>query len=447
MTATPLDEHPFLERPHRTLLGMAMPVLFGILAEPATGLVDTWFVKEHGGEQGLAALGIGVTVVTGSLWLFNFLGVSGQTEVSRALGSGQRDRLKDLVAATLGLATVLGAIAGLFLWGFAGSIADWFTNDPATRQDVVDYLRIRAWGAPAVLWMGAGAGLLRGFQDMRRPMVLALLANALNVGLDAVLVPRFGLNGAAQATAIAQGLCGVATVWLLFRLVGGVGVIRAADLRPLSAVGRDMFLRTGSLQVFLLVSTRSANDLGSTEGAVHQVVRSIWMLTAVGLDAWAYATQSLCGLFRGAGRLDLARRAATVGVVQSLIVGFLISAGMAVAADAVVQSFAPDESGPEFAVLFGTAWWIALASQPLNAVSFGTDGVHWAMGDYAWLRTGMVIATVLGVGALWLGGGSSLDGVWIVTALWIASRAAFGLLRIWPGVGKAPLRQSRSIVT
>jgi hypothetical protein len=35
----------------------------------------------------------------------------------------------------------------------------------------------------------------------------------------------------------------------------------------------------------------------------------------------------------------------------------------------------------------------------------------------------------------------SLEGVWILTGAWIAIRAAFGGLRVWPGIGAAPLRQ------
>jgi hypothetical protein len=30
--------------------------------------------------------------------------------------------------------------------------------------------------------------------------------------------------------------------------------------------------------------------------------------------------------------------------------------------------------------------------------------------------------------------------VWLVTAGWIAVRAVFGVARIWPGIGAAPLR-------
>ena len=34
----------------------------------------------------------------------------------------------------------------------------------------------------------------------------------------------------------------------------------------------------------------------------------------------------------------------------------------------------------------------------------------------------------------------TFTGVWLVSAAWTTVRAGFGLARIWPGIGAAPLR-------
>ena len=57
--------HPFRTRPHRTLLGLALPVLGSLVAEPVTGLVDTAFVARLGAGP-LAALGVGAIVLSGA---------------------------------------------------------------------------------------------------------------------------------------------------------------------------------------------------------------------------------------------------------------------------------------------------------------------------------------------------------------------------------------------
>ena len=57
------SDHPFLVRPHRTLLGLMLPVLLSLVAEPLTGLVDTAFIARLGAAP-LAALGVGTMALS-----------------------------------------------------------------------------------------------------------------------------------------------------------------------------------------------------------------------------------------------------------------------------------------------------------------------------------------------------------------------------------------------
>ena len=71
-----------------------------------------------------------------------------------------------------------------------------------------------------------------------------------------------------------------------------------------------------------------------------------------------------------------------------------------------------------------------------------TDGIHWGTRDYRYLRNAMLTATGVGLALLWalpLVGEESLTGVWGVTGVWISLRAGFGVARVWPGIGTAPL--------
>ena len=93
--------------------------------------------------------------------------------------------------------------------------------------------------------------------------------------------------------------------------------------------------------------------------------------------------------------------------------------------------------------IFGTSWLIAALAQPINALSFVTDGIHWGTRDYRYLRNAMLGASGLGALGLLLVDGSdspSLELVWLVTTGWVAFRAFFGTVRVWPGIGAAPLR-------
>ena len=56
-TALKSDDHPFQNAPHKTLVTFSIPVLFSLVAEPLTGLVDTAFIARLGSSP-MAALGV-----------------------------------------------------------------------------------------------------------------------------------------------------------------------------------------------------------------------------------------------------------------------------------------------------------------------------------------------------------------------------------------------------
>ena len=98
---------------------------------------------------------------------------------------------------------------------------------------------------------------------------------------------------------------------------------------------------------------------------------------------------------------------------------------------------------PSAYVVFGPAWITVAFMQPVGALSFATDGIHWGTGDFRYLRNAMIVASLICGVAVYLievlQPAHVLVFIWLATALWTLIRAGFGLVRIWPGVGRAPL--------
>jgi MATE family multidrug resistance protein len=438
--------HPFIARPHYTLVALSLPVLVSLVAEPLTGLVDTAFVAALGAAP-LAGLGASVTLISAILWIFNFLGIGTQTEVARSLGSGDLSRGRDDAALAVGLGLGLGVALAALGWPLADRLATAMGTHGTTAEGAATYLRIRLLGGPAVLMSMAAFGALRGVQDMRTPLWIALGTNAMNVVLDAVLIfgagpfPRLELAGAAWASTASQWVGAVWAIAAAARRLGRPGALRWQDAFGLLAVGRDLFFRTGLLMVFLVLATRAANRLGTDSGAAHQVVRQVWAFTAFGLDAYAAASQSLVGYFLSAARVDLVRQVARISCLWSIGSGCVLALAMIALTSWVSDTWVPDSARS----VFLAAWWVAALSQPVNALSFATDGVHWGASDYGYLRNAMFVATVVGAVALWRLGDpntGSLAGVWFATVVWIALRAGLGFVRIWPGTSDSPLAKA-----
>lgn len=435
--------HAFVRKPNVTLITMALPVLFALIAEPLTGLVDTAFVASLG-DVPLAALGVGTTALSALFWAFNFLEIGTQTEVANALGRDDSSRARQVSSVALLLALLIGSVLSAITAAGAPLIAHALGAGGAVHEAATVYIRIRAFGAPAILIVLSAFGILRGIQQMRAPLWIALGLNLLNLVLDAALIfgfgplPALGVAGAALASVSAQW-CGAAiAVLLVARRLGLARRVSFVDAGALVRVGGDLFVRTGLLTTFMVLTTRAATQIGSEAGAAHQVIRQIWILSALCLDAFAVTGQSLVGYFAGARWLAQARRVAGYVCGWSLAIGIMLGGAMILSQQLLMQLVVP----PSAHAIFVATWFIAALVQPLNSLTFATDGIHWGTGDFRYLRNVMIVATGIGAVLIFMidvTQPGALVWVWIVTGIWSSIRTIFGVLRVWPGIGAAPL--------
>jgi MATE family multidrug resistance protein len=253
-------------------------VLLSLVAEPLTGVADTAFVARLGAAP-LAGLGVAAVLVSSVLWVFNFLGIGTQTQVARALGTGDRATARDANGLALALAAGIGVGLALVSWPLIDPAANFMSDEPAVRSASVVYLEIRLLGVPATLIVMVAFGAFRGMQDMRTPLWIAAASNAANVALDPVLIfglgpaPALGVAGAAWATTASQWAAAAWSLLAIQRRLGLPSRIHPRAAGALLVVGRDLFLRTGTLLLFLVLATRVATRIGSEAGAAHQAIR------------------------------------------------------------------------------------------------------------------------------------------------------------------------------
>jgi MATE family multidrug resistance protein len=438
------DQHPFLTRPHRTLVFLSLPVLVASVAEPITGLVDSAYLAQLGSVP-LAALGIGTMVLSTFFWVFAFLAIGGQTEVSQNLGRQNHAEALRVSSLAIILSTLFGV--GLLVLGIplADAIAGLMGAVGEVRVDTAVYIQTRLLGGPAVLILLTGSGILRGMQDMRTPLLIALVVNISNIILDPLMIfgwqfiPAMGVAGAGYATTISQW---IGALWILLeirRRLGWTWVFNVREALQLMAVGRDLFIRTGLLTAYLLVLTRISNQISVEAGAAHTVIRQLWLFVAFVVEAFGVSAQSLVGYFIGAQMIPVARRVAVYAAGWSFSAGVALAITMLLTTSFVTSAFLPAAA----VSVFIPAWIVAALVQPVNALAFTTDGIHWGTGDYRYLRDTMLLATII-AGALLLQvdvkGENAFMWAWAATAFWMTLRAIVGVIRIWPGIGRSPLR-------
>jgi len=435
----------FQTNPHRTLLALSLPVLISMTAEPITALVDTAFISSLGAVP-LAALGVGTTALSSLFWIFNFLGIGTQTEVAQIYGKGRAEQAGKIASLALVLSTAIGLLLILLIAPLSGWLAEFLGASGAVKVDAVSYMQIRLFGAPAVLLMMVVFGALRGLQDMRTPLWIALGVNVLNLILDWLLIfgngpfPSMGVAGSALASTLSQWLGALAGIGFTAAKLGLTRTFDFRDATKLLRVGSDLFVRTALLNLFLAFTTRAANNIGSDAGAAHQVIRQVYVFTSLALDAYATTVQSLVGYFIGLGSVRWAKQVVKIGVQWSIGTGIVLGGLMWWGREEVISLLVPVTS----IRVFLPAWAASAFSQPVSSLAFLTDGAHWGTGDYQFLRNAMIVATAIGMGGIWLintNWAEALFWVWAVTGIWVGIRATFGLLRVWPGIGSSIFRE------
>ncbi|GAA2476259.1 MATE family efflux transporter [Streptomyces thermolineatus] len=414
-------------RHDREILALALPAFGALVAEPLFVLVDSAVVGHLGTPQ-LAGLGVAAALLTSAVNVFVFLAYATTAAVARRLGAG------DLAAALrqgidgIWLAVLLGALVLAAALPLAPPLVELFGASATAAPHAVTYLRVSALGVPAMLVVLAATGVLRGLQNTRTPLVVAVAGFGANAVLNVALVYGAGLGiaGSAWGTVLAQWGMAAAYLTVVVRGARRHGVPLRPDapgIRASATAGVPLLVRTLSLRAVLMIATAVAARLGDADVAAHQVVLGLWSLLAFALDAIAIAGQAIIGRHLGAddaeGARDACRRMVRWGVVSGAVLGVLL----ALARPAVVPLFTSDAAVR--AELMPALLVVALV-QPVSGVVFVLDGVLMGAGDGPFLAGAMLVTLVAfapaALAVLALGGG--LTALWWAMGLFMLVRMA-----------------------
>ncbi len=404
---------------------LAIPALGALVAEPLYVLADTAVVGNIGTTE-LAGLAVASSALLSGYAIFIFLAYGTTAAVSRLLGAGREDDAATQAVQGLWLAVGIGLIVGTAVATLAGPIVGALGAEGAVRTNAEVYLRISALGIPAQLLTFAGTGYLRGLQDTRTPLVVAVAAAVGNLVLEVVLISGlgFGIGASALATVAAQVLTAAVYVFMIGRAVARRGLSwhpSAASIRALGRTGGDLLVRTIALRGALTLTTAVAARIGTTEVAAHEIAFAVMSLFALALDAIAIAGQALIGRYLGADDPATARAAGRrmleIGVGAGIVSALVVLS---------VQPFLPElfSNDDEVVALAGfLLLWVA-ALQPVNALAFVLDGLLIGAGDMRFLAAAMVgaLGCIVPVAAavLWLDLG--VGWVWAGVGVLMASR-------------------------
>jgi MATE family multidrug resistance protein len=407
--------------------GIAWPAILSNISIPLLGLVDAAILGHLGSTQYLGAVAIGSALLSFLYWGFSFLRMGTTGLVARAMGAGNPDQAMLVLAQSAVLALGLSLMVILFhpLWlglGFA-----LMSPQPDLQPLAGSYASIRIFSAPAVLLTYAIVGWFIGRQNTRWPMLIVIVTNSANIGLDFLFIVGLGLHsdGAAMATVVAEYLgCAIAVLTVYRQLPSLPGREFFMRLRDVSAYkqllksNRDLFLRTMALLFSFAFFTAMGDKLGSDVLAANALLLHLLMLAAYGMDGFAFAAEGLAGTRLGARDLPgfylTVRRCALWTAVAAGVMSLALYI-------AHTPLFALLTDIDEIQQLLGRYYlWLVLL--PLVAApSYLLDGVFIGSAETRYMMTTMLLSVLLVYLPVWY-----LTRDWGNHGLWLAFTAFNG---------------------
>ena len=422
-----------MRRAHdREILRLAVPAFLALAAEPLFLLSDAAIIG-HLGTTELAGLGIAAVVLQTAVGLCVFLAYGTTASVARHLGAGDTRGALAQGVDGIWLAVLIGALTTLL----GVSLTDWlvgvFDAGPQVAEQATTYLRIAFLGTTPLLVMLAATGVLRGLQDTRTPLYVAVGGNALNIVLNLVLVYGLdlGIAGSALGSVLAQVASAGALVWVVVAAARREGAPLRPDrpgIRAAARAGVPLVVRTLTLRAALLVTTYAVTVGALTTSdqtvdlATHQLAFTLWTFLAFVLDAIAIAAQALTGRYLGAGDIAGTRAVTDRMIRWGIWSGVVTGVCLAAASPLLGPLFTGDPAVHDRLV---GVLLVAALGQPMAGVVFVLDGVLIGAGDGRYLAWGGVLTlvvyapAVLGVAA----GGGGLLLIWVMfTAVFMGAR-------------------------
>ncbi|HDP76687.1 MAG TPA: MATE family efflux transporter [Mesotoga infera] len=429
----------------KSLLVMALPAIGENVLQMLLGISDTAFLG-HYDWRIMTAVGTANQVVFIFQAVLVAISTGSMVLISNSYGAGNRQRVNLIawhaiyLSATTGLALSFGSLFSENLLSLLFPSSDSFM-----QLNGSDYLRIIMAGFPAMSIMIVLGATLRGSGDTRSPLIVALVANVLNVFLDYAMIfgklgfPEMGAFGAALATVLSRVVGSVIIIVLLFRN-RRISMSRKPQrfskwlFKEIFILGLPASIENFGFSLGVLVFANILFIAGPEAYAAHRIgiqVESLSFMPAWGMGV---AITALVGIYNG-GR----QRRMSIGVVrQGWFIALAISSAIGFAItlfpDLFISLFTNESSLIEegrlpvriiglFQVVMGTDYAVTGALRGMGDTSFPMKSSLVAMW-FLRLPIGYLLVRYFNLG---------LFGAWIGMMADMAFRTTLKFIRFYSG--------------
>ena len=415
---------------------LSLPAMMGQLSSIIMQYIDAMMVG-HLGASASASIGL----VNTTMWLFGGLSVSIGTGfcvlVAQHIGAKQNDRARDVLRQALLLCLAFSFITSAFCASIHHVLPIWLGGQGDVVSQASSSFLIWSLTIPVMQMYHLSNGMLRCAGNMTVPMGMGILMCALDVGLNCILIPRYGVTGAAMATSSSAIICAtISTSYLLLgspelRLRGAIGRLRLEwdIIKRALRIGLPMAVEHIVFCGAQIVSTLIVAPLGTVAIAANTIgitVESLCYMPGYGIGE---AATTLIGQSVGAKRYDLVNSFSILTMATGMTVMTLLGIVMYIFAPELMAFMSIDTA---VQALGTEALHIEAYAEPMYAASIVAYGIFVGVGD-------TLIPCTMNLLSIWLvriplawllASRMGLQGVWLAMCIELCVRGLIFIIRL-----------------
>jgi putative MATE family efflux protein len=309
----------------KSLLLFSLPILISNVFQQLYNTTDTMIVGNFMGSQALAAVGATSSlfelIVGFAIGVGNGMGIV----IARHYGAKEKELVKKSVAGAI----VVGVVLTLFIMLISLLLLHPLLTLLQTPENIIgqayDYIFIIMIFVGVTIAYNLGAGVLRAIGDSMTALYILILAAVFNVILDLLFIVKFqmGVQGAAFATIVAQGMAALLCIFYILRKVRLlIPSKRHFKLdkhlyRDLLGQGISMGLMTSIVAIGSVILQTAINQLGVNIIAAQTAARRIQGFFIMPLNSIALAMVTFVAQNFGAKKFDRIIRAIKISLALS----------------------------------------------------------------------------------------------------------------------------------
>lgn len=349
----------------KVIVRFALPLLIGNLLQQLYNITDSIIVGQFLGKEALAA-------VSASFFIYYFIislviGVGSGTSVvvSQFFGAKQYDKVQRAFSSFFIFMLVAGialSIAGII---FAEPIFR-LTNTPEeVIPDAVAYFRIYIGGTFLFVTFNSIISILRGVGESVRPMIFIFITTVLNIILDLLFIVGFGwgIEGAARATVIAQGI-GMCVALGYVNNTHPLLSIKKQDLlfdmklfKEGLKIGLPTSVQQCAIALGLIALLGIVNGFGTDTLTAYGAAGKIDTIITQAVLTLSGALAAFCGQNIGAGRFDRVRKGLRFTMLVNVIFSVVTFTAIYFFGEEMMRAFTNDLAviaiGKEYLLIIG----------------------------------------------------------------------------------------------